>query len=115
MLQRLLKSQNRIYEPGLTIVIKQDIVAVLSDICHKHIIVGKGISPLWSQSEPAKMFGNLPVIGARIRPHGLLSKYKPCFMKFLCNTKKFKSAIREENIMDYVLKQHILWRMLFEV
>ena len=97
----------------MTIVIKQDIVAVLPDICHMHIIVGKGISPLWSQSELDKMFRNLPVIRAHIRPHGLLTKYKPCFMNILCNTKKFKSAVWEEDIVDYVLKQHILWRMLF--
>ena len=30
-------------------------------------------------------------------------------------TKEFKSAIREEDIMDYVLKQHILRRMLLEM
>ena len=46
--QRLLKSQNRIYESELAIIIKQDIVAILSDICHKHIIIGKDISPIWS-------------------------------------------------------------------
>ena len=61
------------------------------------------------------MFSNLPVVRARIRPHGLLTKNNPCFMKILCNTKELQSAIREEDIMDYMLKQHILWRMLFEM
>ena len=36
-------------------------------------------------------------------------------MEIFCYAKELKSAIREEDIMDYVLKQHILRRMLLEM
>ena len=44
-----------------------------------------------------------------------MPKDKTCLMAIFPYTKEFKSAIREEDIMDYMLKQHILWRMLLEM
>ncbi len=99
----------------MLVIIQKHIVTILSDIRHKHILVGKAISALWPKSEPSKMFRNLLVVRASVRPHGLLTEHQPCFMKILCNTQELKAAIRKENVMDNVLEQNILWRVLFEV
>ena len=44
--QRLLESQDRINESEFTIVIKQDIVAILSYVGHKDIVIAERISPI---------------------------------------------------------------------
>ena len=64
----------------MLVIVQKDIVAVLTDIGHKYILIRKGISTLGPQSDPAKMFRYLPVVGTRISSHRPLLKDKPCFM-----------------------------------
>lgn len=113
--QGLLESQNRINESELAIVIKQDIVAVLSYVGHKDIFIAERISSFRAQSKTAKIFRNLIVIRTNICANRVLSKDETRLMEIFCHAKELKSAIREEDIMDYVLKQHILRRMLLEM
>ena len=88
----------------MLIIVHKHVVPILPNISHKHIIVGKAISALRLKSKPPKILRDLPVVRACIRPHGLLTKYKPCLMKILCNAKELKTTIREENVMDNMLE-----------
>ena len=91
--QRLLESKNRVDESEFTVVIKQDIVAILSYVGHKDIVVAERISSIRAQSKAAKMFRNLIVIWANICANRFLPKDKTRLMAILPYAKEFKSAI----------------------
>ena len=113
--QRLLESQNRINEFKFAVVINKNIVAVLPDISNSYIIIPKIISPFWMQAELLKIVSDLAVIWPRIGTDRLLPEDNASLVIILCNAKKLKPTVREKNIMYYMLKQHILRRMLLEV
>ena len=113
--QRLLETKNRVDESEFVVVIKQDIVTVLSYVGHKDIVIAECISSIRAQSKPVKMFRNLIVIWADICANRFLPKDKTCLMAILPYAKEIKSAIRKKNIMDDMFKQHIFWRMLLEM
>ena len=95
MLRRFFETKYRVDKAKCSVVVKKNIVSVLSYICYEQVFVPKSIAAFLSQADFGEMLCYLTVARPHIGADCILSIDNAGFIYALSYSDKIKFAIRE--------------------